>query len=307
MSDYRILTDSTTDLSPELIREMDVDVIPLYFTVDGQTYQNDPAGKDMSFSAFYDKLRAGSQSSTTQITPERFREIVEPLLQQGTDVLYLAFSSGLSGTYNASRLMFEELAEQYPQRKVVTVDTLAASMGEGLLVYLAAQQKKQGKSLEEVAQWVTDNRLKLSHWFTVDDLNHLKRGGRVSGAAAFFGTMLNIKPVLHVDDEGHLIPMEKVRGRRQSLDALVDHMAKTGIDNCYYIKFAAKPGAEKSTLPRRLEPDTSESDLPVKVEPVEVAEVEVAEPTDSDTVEPAAFESDAPVFAQPESEPSAIM
>lgn len=237
MSDYRILTDSTTDLSPELIREMDVDVIPLYFTVDGQTYQNDPVGKDMSFSAFYDKLRAGAQSSTTQITPERFREIVEPLLQQGTDVLYLAFSSGLSGTYNASRLMFEELAEQYPQRKVVTVDTLAASMGEGLLVYLAAQQKKQGKSLEEVAQWVTDNRLKLSHWFTVDDLNHLKRGGRVSGAAAFFGTMLNIKPVLHVDDEGHLIPMEKVRGRRQSLDALVDHMAKTGIDNAHQTVF----------------------------------------------------------------------
>ena len=159
------------------------------------------------------------------------------MLQQGTDVLYLAFSSGLSGTYNASRLMFEELAEQYPERKVVTVDTLAASMGEGLLVYLAVQQKKQGKSLEEVAKWVEDNRLKLSHWFTVDDLNHLKRGGRVSGAAAFFGTMLNIKPVLHVDDEGHLIPMEKVRGRRQSLDALVDHMAKTGIDNAHQTVF----------------------------------------------------------------------
>ena len=133
--------------------------------------------------------------------------------------------------------MFEELAEQYPERKVVTVDTLAASMGEGLLVYLAVQQKKQGKSLEEVAKWVEDNRLKLSHWFTVDDLNHLKRGGRVSGAAAFFGTMLNIKPVLHVDDEGHLIPMEKVRGRRQSLDALVDHMAKTGIDNAHQTVF----------------------------------------------------------------------
>ena len=139
----------------------------------------------------------------------------------------MAFSSGLSGTYNSACMAAQELRARYPEREVVVVDTLAASMGEGLLVYYAVQQKRAGLSIHELEKWVEDNRNHLAHWFTVDDLNHLKRGGRVSGTAAFFGTMLGIKPVLHVDDEGHLIPMEKVRGRRQSLDALVKHMSTT--------------------------------------------------------------------------------
>ena len=185
----------------------------------------------------YDKVRAGSMPTTSQLNPMDFKEAVGPILAGGEDVLYLAFSSGLSGTFNNARIAFAELAEEYPQRKALCVDTLGASMGEGLLVYLACQERDKGKSIEEVAQWVEENRLHLAHWFTVDDLNHLKRGGRVSGAAAFFGTMLSIKPVLHVDDEGHLIPMEKVRGRRQSLDALVEHMAKTGIDNAHQTIF----------------------------------------------------------------------
>ena len=148
-------------------------------------------------------------------------------MDAGQDVLFLIFSSGLSGSFNSSRLAAEELRQKYPERAVRTVDSLAASMGEGLLVYHAAMRRIAGASLNEVADWVEENRNRLCHWFTVDDLHFLHRGGRVSGAAAVMGTMLGIKPVLHVDDEGHLIPMEKVRGRRQSLDTLVKHLEST--------------------------------------------------------------------------------
>ena len=158
---------------------------------------------------------------------QTFLDTFTPILESGRDILYLAFSSGLSGTYNGSVIAANDLMEKYPGSKVISVDTLAASVGEGLLVYAAAKKREEGLSLDELAQWVTDNRLHLCHWFTVDDLNHLKRGGRVSPAVAIIGTALGIKPVMHVDDEGHLIPVSKVRGRRKSLDALVEHMAET--------------------------------------------------------------------------------
>ncbi len=230
MSNYLLYTDSNTDISPELVQQMDVKVIPMLFEMDGQSYYNYPDNHEMDPRDFYQALRAGKVCTTSQATINRFTEIFEPELQQGNDILYLAFSSGLSGTYNCSQLAIEELREKYPDRRIRTVDTLAASMGEGLLVYLAAQKRQQGMDLDELGDWVEENRLKLCHWFTVDDLMFLKRGGRVSGAAAVMGTMLGIKPVLHVDDEGHLIPMEKVRGRRASLDALVKHMAQTAIN-----------------------------------------------------------------------------
>ena len=244
MAQYQIITDSTTDLSPALVEKMKVAVIPMTFTMDGKSYLNTPDEREMTSKDFYDRVRAGSMPTTSQVNGEALREFVEPYLKSGTDVLYLAFSSGLSGTYNAARLVFEELREEYPDRSVRVVDTLGASMGEGLMVYLACRERDKGLSLDEVAKWVEDNRLKLAHWFTVDDLHHLKRGGRVSGAAAFFGTMLAIKPVLHVDDEGHLIPMEKVRGRRASLDALVEHMAKTGVDNAHQTVFISHGDCE---------------------------------------------------------------
>ncbi len=229
MANYKIITDSTTDLSPALVAQAEVLVIPMEFTIDDNTYFNDPEESQLSSHAFYDLLRAGKTSTTSQINGVRMQEFFEPLLKEGVDILYLAFSSGLSGTYHAGKLAAEELSEKYPARKIIVVDTLAASMGEGLLVWLAAEQMKKGADIDNVAAFVRQNRLHLAHWFTVDDLNHLKRGGRVSGAAAFFGTMLNIKPVLHVDNEGHLIPKEKVRGRKASLDALLDHMEKTGV------------------------------------------------------------------------------
>jgi DegV family protein with EDD domain len=224
MNDYKIVTDSTSDLSPKLINELDVEVIPMTFTIAEDSYCNYPDERELSSHEFYNRLRAGEFSTTNQISPVTFIETFEPFLRSGLDVLYIGFSSGLSGTFNNARLVAHELGEKYPQRKIYAVDSLSASMGEGLLVYNAVQKKNEGLSVDELSDWVTQNRTRLAHWFTVDDLNHLRRGGRVSGAAALFGTVLGIKPVLHVDDEGHLIPVEKIRGRRQSLDTLLEHM-----------------------------------------------------------------------------------
>ena len=224
---YRIITDSTGDLTPELIRDLQLTVIPMEFTIDGKSYRNYPDGHEMSAKAFYHLLRAGKTSTTAQINAHEFMDWADPILQAGKDILYLAFSSGLSGTCQSAYLAKEELSARYPDRKIYVVDSLAASMGEGLLAYYASKMQLEGKTIDEVYQWLQDNKLHLCHWFTVDDLNHLKRGGRVSSAAALFGTMLGIKPVLHVDDAGHLIPVAKIRGRRQSLDSLVAHMEQT--------------------------------------------------------------------------------
>ena len=230
MSDYVIVTDSSADLPASLVQELGVEVLPLSFTVQGKTYHNYPDDREMDPKVFYKMLREGEMATTSAVNVAEYTAMLEPLLQAGKDVLVLAFSSGLSTTYQSSVIAVNELAEQYPDRKICTVDTLCASMGQGLLVWLAAQEQKKGKSLEEVRDWVEENKLRLCHWFTVDDLHFLKRGGRISAATAVVGTMLSIKPVLHVDDEGHLISMGKARGRGASLTALVDHMEQTVTD-----------------------------------------------------------------------------
>lgn len=230
MSDYIIISDSTTDLTPDLINECELEIIPLLYTLKGKDYYDYADERDMKFHDFYEILRGGDLSTTSLINTERFLEIFESHLKAGRDVLYIGFSSGLSGTYNASRIAVEELKEKYPDRKIYAIDSLAASMGEGLLVYLAAKEKEKGKSIDEVVKFVLENRLNLCHWFTVDDLFHLYKGGRVSKTAATVGSMLNIKPVLHVDDEGHLIPISKVRGRKMSITGLFKNMKKTAIN-----------------------------------------------------------------------------
>ena len=230
MSEYVIVTDSSADLPDSLVKELGVEVLPLSFTVQGKTYHNYPDDREMDPKVFYKMLRDGEMATTSAVNVAEYTAMLEPLLQAGKDVLVLAFSSGLSTTYQSSVIAANELAEQYPDRKICTVDTLCASMGQGLLVWLAVQEQRKGKSLEEVRDWVEENKLHLCHWFTVDDLHFLKRGGRISAATAVVGTMLSIKPVLHVDDEGHLISMGKARGRAASLTALVDHMEKTATD-----------------------------------------------------------------------------
>ena len=224
---FAIVTDSSSNLTEEMIDRFDLSILPLTFMVDGEEYRSYLKGEKTDLSQFYAMMREGEVITTSLPNLQESRETIEALLKDGRDVLYLGFSSGLSGTYQAIELLLAELAGLYPDRTVCSVDTLAASGGEGLLVYYAAKMRDEGATVEAVRDWVEDHKLHLAHWFTVDDLMFLFRGGRVSRTAAWAGTVLNIKPVMHVDDEGHLIPLEKVRGRKKSLKALVDHMEQT--------------------------------------------------------------------------------
>ena len=230
MPDFEILTDSSADLDAAMVQELNVQVLPLAFLLDERTYCNYPDNREMDPHAFYERLRKGDVATTNAVNVAQYTEALEPLLQAGRDVLILAFSSGLSTTYNSSAIAAEELRAKYPDRKLYTVDTLCASLGQGLLVWYAARQRSQGHSIEEVRDWVESHKLNVCHQFTVDDLHFLKRGGRISAATAVVGSMLQIKPVLHVDNEGHLINIGKARGRQASLKALVDRMEETAID-----------------------------------------------------------------------------
>ncbi|MCI8597647.1 MAG: DegV family protein [Lachnospiraceae bacterium] len=225
MNSYVIMTDNMADLPESYIQEHGLEVISLSYILDGKTYDRD---HPLEVGEFYNKMRNGSMPTTSQVNPEQAKEAFASCLKAGKDVLYLAFSSGLSGTYGSGQIAAQEIQEEntYPDRRIVVVDTLSASLGEGLLVHKAVQMKEAGKSLDEVAAWVEANKLHLCHNFTVDDLFHLHRGGRVSKATAILGTMINIKPILHVDDEGHLIAIGKVRGRKKSLTSLVDRMGE---------------------------------------------------------------------------------
>ena len=227
MSEFVLMTDSSADLSQEMVQELGVTVLPLSFTIQGKVYRNYPDNREMDLPLFYDMLRAGELATTSAVNVAEYTQAVEPILQEKKDVLILAFSSGLSSTYQASVLAAEELREKYPDRKIYTVDTLCASLGQGLLVYLAVQEQRKGRSIEEVRDWAESTKLHLCHQFTVDDLHFLKRGGRISATTAVVGSMLQIKPVLHVDNEGRLINIGKARGRQASLKALVDKMEKT--------------------------------------------------------------------------------
>ena len=248
MKDYVIITDSCCDLSAETAQKEELTVIPLLLTLEGKEYRNYLDGREIAPKAFYDKLRAGSTASTAAVNPDVFTTVFEDFLKQDKDILYLGFSSGLSSTYHASTLAAEELAAAYPESKIYCVDTLAASMGQGLLVYLAAEKKKGGATIEEVRDFVEQNKLNLCHWFTVYDLNHLKRGGRVSAATALVGTMLNIKPVLHVDDEGHLINVGKARGRKASIESLFNHMKESAINPSEQTVFISHGDCEEDAL-----------------------------------------------------------
>lgn len=234
MNEYVILTDSGADLPIEVAKRYGIGVIDLLLQVGNETKQNG----EVDPKEFYTMLREKTPVTTSAVNMERFKEYFEGYLKEGKDILYLGFSSGLSATYIAGRNAAEELKEMYPERRILTADTLAASLGQGLLVTHAAKKKEAGASIDEVYAYVMENRLHLCHWFTVDDLFFLKRGGRVSAATAVLGTMLAIKPFMHVDNEGHLINVSKVRGRRASIDAMFDKIAQTAIapeGQLYYI------------------------------------------------------------------------
>ena len=225
---FKILSDSSCNLPESMIDEFGIEIFPLTFMIDGKQHQSYLKGHTTDLKQFYTMMRDGKVITTSLPNLDESEKLMRTLLDEGDDLLYLGFSSGLSGTYSAIRLLMDQLASDYPDRKLMAVDTLAASGGEGLLVWHACKHAQAGASIEEVFRWVEENKLHMAHWFTVDDLMFLFRGGRVSRTSAWAGTILNIKPVMHVNDEGHLIPLDKVRGRKKSLDALVDHMDQTG-------------------------------------------------------------------------------
>ena len=230
MNNYVIITDSSCDLPDSLVKELELEVLPLAFIMDGKTYRNYPDNREMSPEEFYNRQKNGLMATTNAINVGEATDAIETVLKRGMDALVLGFSSGLSTTFNSFQIAAEELAEKYPERRVYAVDTLCASLGQGMLVYQAAKLRQEGKTIEEVRDWAEANKLRQCHWFTVNDLFFLKRGGRVSAATAVVGTMLQIKPVLHVDDEGHLINVAKARGRKASLNALVDKVGELAED-----------------------------------------------------------------------------
>jgi len=223
---YAIVVDSTTDLSPQLAEELGLVVIPYIFTLDGKDYHNYLDYRELSVKDFYGLLRGGKMATTTQVTPHRYMEVWEPILKEGKDVLYMCLSSALSKSYDQSMMAAKEAMEAYPGRKVITIDSKSASLGQGLLAYYSSKARNDGKTLEENAAYVNELIPKLNHWVVPDDLHHLRRGGRVSGASAFVGTMLSIKPVLTIVDDGKLVPASKVRGWVKAMEYVITSMAQ---------------------------------------------------------------------------------
>lgn len=228
MKEYVIYTDSACDIDPKLLSEWGVGVIPLTFRFSDE--DKEYTSYDMESRAFYDRMRSGGVAKTAAINSESFAKEFEKVLAEKKDVLYLSFSSGLSTTFNSSRIASEQLAEKYTENKVYIFDTLAASAGQGLLVKLVVDKKNEGADVEQALEYAKSVVMNICHWFTVDDLVYLKRGGRISSAAAFFGTVIGIKPVLHVDNDGHLINVQKVRGRKSAIAALADQYGETALD-----------------------------------------------------------------------------
>ena len=227
---FQIVTDSACNLTEEMIDQFGIEVLPLTFMIDGVQHRSYLKGQKTDLKQFYTMMREGKVITTSLPNMQESESTLRAIAESGKDILYLGFSSALSGTYEATDLLLKQMAPDFPDRTFIAEETFAASGGQGMLVYLACKKAQEGASIEEVAQLVRDTRDHLCHWFTVDDLMFLFRGGRVSRTSAWAGTLLNIKPVLHVDNAGALIPMEKVRGRKKSIKALVDHMEKTAID-----------------------------------------------------------------------------
>ena len=223
---YRIITDSCCDLPKELIASLDIDVVQMSLLFRNEELI-DPT--EAQIKTMYNALRQGESASTAAVNPQGWREVIEPALKSGQDALVMAFSSGLSTTYQSAVIAAEELMEEYPDRTVKVLDTMSASLGQGMYVYYACMKRNEGLSLEELFAWCEENKQNMAHWFTVDDLMFLKRGGRISAATAVLGTMLNIKPLLHVDENGKLVSVAKCRGRKNALDTLVKKLEQDGL------------------------------------------------------------------------------
>jgi len=244
MSNFVIVTDSTTDLPPAFADECGLEIIPYIYTLGGKEYHNYLDYREQPVKTFYDELREGKTATTTQVTAHRFMEVWRPMLEKGHDILYICLSSGLSKTYEQSVLAQREAAETFPDRKVITIDSRSASIGQGLLAYHAFVKKGEGMSLEDTAVYIENLIPHLHQWVMADDLHHLRRGGRVSGAAAFVGTVLNVKPIIAVVEEGLLVPQTKVRGRAKAIDLFLEKMDEYEMDPKDQMIFIAHSDSE---------------------------------------------------------------
>ncbi|MBQ7288717.1 MAG: DegV family protein [Clostridia bacterium] len=223
---FQIITDSCANLTKEIVKQYNIEVLPLEYLMNGVSYPITVDCKEADMKDFYNQMRAGTVVKTSMVNGEAVRPIFQRILEAGQDILYIGFSSALSGTFQSVKTMMDNLAGDYPERKCIAMDSLAASMGEGLLVTYAAILQKEGKTIDAVAEWLEANKMRMQHLFTVDDLKYLRRGGRISGATALIGSVLQIKPLMHVDSTGHLVAYGKVRGRKNSIKATLNRMAE---------------------------------------------------------------------------------
>lgn len=221
---YIIVTDTACDLSQEMLDALGIIALPMHVIIHGKDYLHYADYRNLSKDEFFELLKKYDDITTSQVDITAAEETLKSLMMSGKDVLYIAFSSGLSGTYSAVKMIGDELSEEFPERKITVIDSLCASGGEGLLCYLAAKKRDSGMSMDELSEWIENNKLKICHWFTVDDLDHLKRGGRISSTTAAIGGLLRIKPVMYMDKEGHLTPNSKAAGRNKSLEAIANKM-----------------------------------------------------------------------------------
>ena len=260
---YTIIINSSSDLPQEIVNQFQLRVAPLKFVINNVIFPNYLDYRNLPVKDFYQRLRNGEMATTSQLNTVEYEELIQEEFDKGKDVLILSFSSVLSGSYNSARLAVEAMSDK--KQKVLLVDTKAASLGEGLLIYLAALKQKEGKSIDEVYQYVEDTKLHIAHWFTVDDLMFLKRGGRVSGASAIMGSILSIKPVLHVDNEGRLIPRLKVMGRKKAIQSLVDKVKETVDTSISNVVFISHADDEEAALMAKGKIEALDLGLEVKI------------------------------------------
>ena len=259
---------STADMPKEFFDKRNIPYCCFHFIMDGKEYPDD-LGQTMTFDEFYKRVALGAMPTTSQVNVGQFIEFFEPMLKEGHDILHLSFSSGLSGVYNSACIAREQLLEKYPERRFEVVDSLAASSGYGLLVDMAADLRDSGKTLDEVRDWVEENKLKIHHWFFSTDLTHYKRGGRISAASCIAGTVLNICPLLDMDSKGKLMPVEKVRGKKKVIERIVERMIEnaeggTAYNGKCFISNSAAPEDAKKVA------DLINENFPNLVEPIRI-------------------------------------
>lgn len=248
LRDYVILTDITCDLSEEQLKRIRVTALPLHVIIDEVDYTHYADYRNISLEDFLIKLKTCNEIKTSQLDAEITEKTMRTILEDDKDIIYISFSSALSGTYSTGKLVAESLLEKYPKTRIRVVDSLSASGGLGMLVLLAARKKEAGMGIDELASWVEEKRNHVGHWFTADDLQHLKKGGRISGPASFVGGLLKIKPILHMNSEGKLVPHSKAAGRKKAIDALIDKMHKHGNGNKFDIVFISHSGPEEDAI-----------------------------------------------------------